>query len=362
MNSNAAAPDSIAIGQKASVTAATTNAIALGESSIADRANTVSIGDDGSSDGAPFQRQLVNLAAGTLPTDAVNLAQLDAGGAALASWIGAGATFEAAGGGKFTPPTFVLTNPYTAGSYNTISGAITALDGAIAKIQLTPGPQGPAGPTGPQGQKGDTGPAGLQGPQGVQGANGKDGAPGPQGPKGDTGPAGPRGPRGSGGTGNDALAVYYDSATFTDATLQGAAGTRFHNVANGVSPADAANVSQVQEALTSANSYTDIHDALTLQQADAYTDMRVDGLNSRIDQIAASATAQAQAAAALAGADHSHHDRVATGTGWSRGNGALAVTYQHTNGSWAWNVGAAAEHGGGNASDRQIGGGVSFSW
>lgn len=58
------------------------------------------------------------------------------------------------------------------------------VNGALEKIELTPGPQGPQGEPGPQGEqgpqgeKGETGPQGEQGIQGIQGepgANGKDG-------------------------------------------------------------------------------------------------------------------------------------------------------------------------------------------
>lgn len=47
-----------------------TGSVALGRSSVADRANTVSVGS------ATSQRQIVNVAAGTQDTDAVNLQQL----------------------------------------------------------------------------------------------------------------------------------------------------------------------------------------------------------------------------------------------------------------------------------------------
>src|SRR5690606_36682913 len=55
------------------------NSVALGAWSVADRANTVSVGSsvvDPTSGVAPFDRQITNVAAGTEDTDAVNLAQL----------------------------------------------------------------------------------------------------------------------------------------------------------------------------------------------------------------------------------------------------------------------------------------------
>jgi len=66
----AAGTDSIAVGSGATATAA--NAIAVGAGAMADRDGTVSVGAVGS------ERQVVNVAAGTLATDAVNLGQLQA--------------------------------------------------------------------------------------------------------------------------------------------------------------------------------------------------------------------------------------------------------------------------------------------
>lgn len=64
------AADGIAIGRQTQVTAA--GAVALGAGSIADRANTVSVGSAGN------ERQITNVADGVAPTDAVNRRQLDA--------------------------------------------------------------------------------------------------------------------------------------------------------------------------------------------------------------------------------------------------------------------------------------------
>ena len=66
----AAGAEAVAIGAGAS--AAAGNAVALGSGSVADRENTVSVGAAGA------QRQLVNVAAATEATDAVNLGQLQA--------------------------------------------------------------------------------------------------------------------------------------------------------------------------------------------------------------------------------------------------------------------------------------------
>ena len=66
----AGATDSVALGKSASVNTNVTNAVALGAGSVATANNTVSVGAVGS------ERKIVNVAAGTQATDAVNLAQL----------------------------------------------------------------------------------------------------------------------------------------------------------------------------------------------------------------------------------------------------------------------------------------------
>ena len=65
--------NSSALGTGASVTAAGTNSVALGRGSVATIANVVSVGTTA----AGGQRRIVNLAAGTAATDAVNVAQLN---------------------------------------------------------------------------------------------------------------------------------------------------------------------------------------------------------------------------------------------------------------------------------------------
>lgn len=65
----AAAPQATALGSGAQATAA--NSVALGSGSVADRSNTVSVGAPGAT------RQVANVSAGTAPTDAVNVQQLN---------------------------------------------------------------------------------------------------------------------------------------------------------------------------------------------------------------------------------------------------------------------------------------------
>jgi autotransporter adhesin len=82
-NANAAADNAVAVGANAAATgvnstamgtgsqATGTNSVALGQGSVADRDNSVSVGSAGN------ERQITNVAAGTAPTDAVNVGQLN---------------------------------------------------------------------------------------------------------------------------------------------------------------------------------------------------------------------------------------------------------------------------------------------
>jgi hypothetical protein len=65
---SASGANSTALGSNSSATG--NNSVALGAGSVADRDNTVSVGSPGNN------RQITNVAAGTQPTDAVNLGQL----------------------------------------------------------------------------------------------------------------------------------------------------------------------------------------------------------------------------------------------------------------------------------------------
>ena len=65
--------NSTALGQNAA--AVGDGSVALGSGSVANRANSVSVGDAASG----LDRQVTNVAAGTAPTDAANVAQLDQG-------------------------------------------------------------------------------------------------------------------------------------------------------------------------------------------------------------------------------------------------------------------------------------------
>jgi hypothetical protein len=78
---------------------------------------------------------------------------------------------------------------------------IKELEGQMATLARTPGPQGPpgesiVGPKGDQGERGDKGDTGEPGGRGEKGDTGERGAPGAKGDRGDVGPVGPVGPMG----------------------------------------------------------------------------------------------------------------------------------------------------------------------
>lgn len=133
LRSSVAADDGIALGARS--TAGTAGAVALGSGSVATRSGlagavesfsgagvasthgAVSVGDAGA------ERQIVNVAGGTRPTDAVNLRQLSAAGNNLASGLGGGARFDATTG-LFTAPSFNVQGS----TYRDVGGALGALD------------------------------------------------------------------------------------------------------------------------------------------------------------------------------------------------------------------------------------------
>ncbi|SEI25099.1 Head domain of trimeric autotransporter adhesin [Paraburkholderia hospita] len=107
-NAQASASASIALGANTHATAA--NAVALGSGSVADRANTISVGASGA------ERQVVNVAAGTANTDAVNVSQLKG----ITTVLGGGA--DVAADGSIRKPQYVINGT----TYNDVGQAIDA--------------------------------------------------------------------------------------------------------------------------------------------------------------------------------------------------------------------------------------------
>ncbi|SEB08600.1 YadA-like family protein [Paraburkholderia sartisoli] len=109
---SSSAAQSMALGAGSSVSVA--NAVAIGANSVADRANTISVGS------STAQRQVVNMAAGTKDTDAVNISQLK------------GVTSAMGGGAGVNTDGSILKPSYTIGgkTYNDVGSALVAAAGA----------------------------------------------------------------------------------------------------------------------------------------------------------------------------------------------------------------------------------------
>lgn len=89
------------------------NSVALGQGSIANRDNAVSVGAIG------YERQITNVAAGTKPTDAVNLTQLQY----VVNTLGGGASLSA--------PTYLIQGS----TYGDVGGAFAAVDDKLNDLQ-----------------------------------------------------------------------------------------------------------------------------------------------------------------------------------------------------------------------------------
>jgi autotransporter adhesin len=300
-------------------------------------------------------RQITNIAAGSEDNDAVIVSQLYP----FAAAIGGGAGFT---GGVFTAPTFTIQGA----PYHDVGSALGALDSSVTDLYSKVGSGGTSGPAGPQGPAGPTGPAGPIG------------ATGPQGPKGNTGPQGPVGPQGPAGGGSTPNVVAYTDASHATISLDGSGGTVVANVANGTAATDAVNVQQMdtqtQEALSSAETYSDAAVAHGVSSAEAYTDQQIANVSTdlanfeqqtdarfhqqdrRIDRISAMSTAMVQMAASAAGIDTPN--RVGIGVGGTRGQSALAIGYQRALGRKATiTIGGSV-----SSSESSVGAGLGFGW
>jgi len=161
------APGGTAIGQNAQVSQA--DAVALGTGSIADGVQSIAIGAGANSSfsgsvalgagarttvgsrigytayglSAPqssagevsvgavgAERQITNLAAGSAPTDAVNVSQLNQVAQNAASALGGGASYDPATG-AYTGPTYTVGGT----TYTNVGGAIAAQDSAVTNMQ-----------------------------------------------------------------------------------------------------------------------------------------------------------------------------------------------------------------------------------
>jgi len=114
-SSEASATEALAVGLQAK--AMGVGSVAIGSWSVADRGNAVSFGD------AAVQRQLINVAAGTAGTDAVNLEQLFL----VMGALGGGASYA---GGVFTAPTFTIQGS----NYGSVAAAFSAVDARLTAL------------------------------------------------------------------------------------------------------------------------------------------------------------------------------------------------------------------------------------
>ncbi|WP_428840255.1 YadA-like family protein [Burkholderia cenocepacia] len=210
----------------ANATAGAANSIALGANAFSDRANALSIGRAGA------ERQIVNVAAGTQATDAVNVSQLKG----VTDSLGGGTTIGA--DGSITKPTYKVDGS----DYHNVGDALDALASRTPGDPNAVAYDSAAKDTVTLGGAGATTPVALKNV-----ADAKD-----DGDALNLGQLKDAGLVGQDGSGNlTSLAVAYDSASKDSVTLGGAdaaAPVALHNVADGVLSAtskDAVNGSQL---------------------------------------------------------------------------------------------------------------------
>ncbi|MCA8238882.1 YadA-like family protein, partial [Burkholderia cenocepacia] len=275
-NVRAGATNAVAIGTGANVarsvegamalgpnaTAGAANSIALGANAFSDRANALSVGRAGA------ERQIVNVAAGTQTTDAVNVGQLKG----VTDSLGGGSTVGA--DGKVTNPTYSLADPADASksvAYDNVGDALSNLDGrtatntqnitvinkqladsglvdpvtgqSIAAVTYDRNPDGtPNMGSVTLGGAGATAPVALKNV--ADGTDRHDAI--NLGQLQDAGLVAPVDPSNP-GAGLTSLAVAYDGVAKDVVTLAGAGGTTLSNVKAGVADMDAVNVSQLKD-------------------------------------------------------------------------------------------------------------------
>lgn len=295
--------NALAVGTSAQAT--TEGSVAIGSWSVADRGNAVSFGS------TTLQRQLINVAAGTASTDAVNLGQLFP----VMSALGGGASYA---GGVFVAPSFSIQG----GSYSSVAAAFSAVDARLAALA------GGGGATQAYVDKGDAATLDAamaytdnKDSQVMAGVHkyfeaGKDYA--------DAGDAA-------------TLAAANDYADNGDRQVLAAA-KKYYEA--GKDYADAGDT----KTLAASKSYTDDKSAQTLTSAKAYTDQKLAAWNDsftqlqqqmdrrfartdrRIDRVGAMGTAMTQMAVNAA-IGHSQNGRIAVGIGGQGSQGAVSIGY-----------------------------------
>lgn len=398
---DAAALGSLALGANATIGAGGTGSVALGTGSSATVANSVALGAGSTAVvgpqagyfapavvglqtsvgevsvgavGAP--RQITNVAAGSAPTDAVNLAQLlgiaatiptdaveyDDASHSVVTFTGVGGTLltnvspgavtatsmDAVNGAQlFATNTQVATNTTAIANLSILIGS-----GAIGPVQYS----NPGTPTTPNGgiPTNDVtlvgaapGPVGLHNvANGVVAAGSTDGVNGGQ-LFATNQAVGAAQTTADTALGLGQNSVQYDNASHTSVTLNpGGPATVVHNVAAGVAGTDAVNLTQLQTA--SNNSVT---------LANSYTDSRINSLDFDIKGIGRDARAGTSAALAAAGMPQAMdpgRSMISAGVGTYRGKGAIAIggSYRASNGDSIYKIGLtydSSKHVGANA-------------
>ena len=345
----AGADSSVAIGTNAYVNDDAYDSVALGAGSLADRANTISVGSAGDDYSSAFQRQITNVAAGTEAFDAANLGQLQS----VAAVLGGGAGFS---GGVFAPPSYLIQGS----SYGDIGSAFAAVDQRLSvlaeEIDGIPGNRDrKPGPP----RRGSTTTAESEPSSPATGTAGVAGLPAADTPATGIG-------HGSAG----ANPVQAGDA----GTLASAQGYTDHATAQALQSANGYTDAAAVQTLQSANDYTDTTATQTLHSANAYTDSRFTLLNDdftalrgevdsrfnqqehRIDQMGAMSAAMVNMATSAAGIDTDN--RVGIGVGFQNGATALSLGYQR-----ALSERATVTFGGAfSGDDTSVGAGVGFGW
>ncbi|KVD40931.1 hypothetical protein WS61_02355 [Burkholderia sp. ABCPW 11] len=253
-NVRAGATNAIAIGTGANIarsvegamalganaTAGAANSIALGADSFANRANALSIGRAGA------ERQIVNVAAGTQATDAVNVSQLKG----VTDSLGGGAAIGA--DGSITKPTYTVDGS----NYHNVGDALDALASRSAGDPNAVAYDSAAKDTVTLGGAGATTPVALKNV-----ADAKD-----DGDALNLGQLKNAGLVGDDGSGNlTSLAVTYDDAAKDSVTLGGAGATTpvaLHNVADGVLAADSKDAVNGSQLFATNQNLGDLKDSL----------------------------------------------------------------------------------------------------
>ncbi|WP_313928940.1 hypothetical protein [Pseudoxanthomonas sp.] len=307
-NSQASATEALAVGLNAQATGV--GSVAIGSFSIANRGNAVSFGS------AIVQRQLINIAAGTASTDAVNLGQAQA----LANALGGGAGYN--GSGAFVAPNFSIQGS----SYNSVAAAFAAVDSRLTALGSGMGGSGNAvqydGPARDSVTLAGTG--------------------------------------GTGGSGGTRIRNVAHGTAPTDAV-------NLDQMENG----DRMVLAGAQKYYEAGKDYADAGDAATLRSANAYTDARVNAIvqpqfdefrndvwsrmdltDRRINRIGAMGTAMTQMAVNAANGS-GDRGRLAVGVGYTDGEKALSVGYGLRLGRGSFSLGAAF-----SGSENSIGAGL----